>query len=286
MSIVEIRIGKEPFHIKPGAVVGADLHELANIVPPQQLVVSRSAGMDVPVAPEDYVLIGGGERFAIGDGDPPLDDNPCLRNGVQFTLNGTKFNGEDALDHAKVTVAELKAMVPDSQASDGVFAELDGLADEPLQDGWRIVVQDKDKFITVPCGNVGDHGVPAFQTFDQQVASLREDYPQVDVLQGGPSRLLIIRGYELPPGWSEATVDLMFQIPPSFPAAALDMFWVSPHIRLQDGRQPEQAGTFEQHAGVNWQRFSWHYVGHTWLPTKDGLVSHLRFCRNRLSRLS
>lgn len=282
---VEIKIGSQSFRVDPGVVKGSALHSLAEIKPPQQLVVSRRGAMDVPIGLDDYVIIEGDEKFAIGDGDPPIVDNPCLRSGIKFSLNGEKFVGNDALDKAKLTGAEIKALVASGGPTDGLFAELKDFADEPIQDDWRIVVQDKDSFITVPCGNVGDQKVLAIQAFEHQLAELRQQYGQVDVVSSDQLRLVAIRGVVLPQGWNCDSVDLMIQVPQTYPPAALDMFWTFPHLKLLSGAWPQAGDQFEQHAGINWQRFSWHYTGNRWHPGRDSLSSHMRFCVVRLNQL-
>jgi len=274
-----------PFEIKPGIIKGIELHSLADITSPQQLVVSRKGAMDVPINSDDYVIIEGGEKFSIGDGEPPLVDIPCLRKGIQFSLNGDKFLGDNALDQSKLTGAEIKALDTSGQPTDGLFAELNGFADEPIQDDWRIVVQDKDSFITVPCGNVGDRVSSQIRTFEEQVSEIEHQYGKVEVVDSGQLRLVVVRNFPLPEGWNLDTVDLMLQVPPSYPLAALDMFWASPHIKLPHGGLPDRADVFEQHAEVNWQRFSWHYNGNRWNPIRNSLSSHLKFCKTRLSQL-
>lgn len=285
MKTVKIYVSNQAIEITPGVVLGADLHELVGITSPQQLVISRSEGIDVPISPSDYVIIEGGEKFAFGKGEPPLEDNPCLRKGIKFSLNGEKFTGESTLDKPKLTGAELKALDTNSHQTDGLFVEIKDLADERIQDDWRILVQDKDKFITVPCGNVGEKAPPVIRTFDEQLEEVNKHYSQVDVTVCGQVRLVIIRDIVLPEGWNQKTVDLMIQVPDYYPPTALDMFWVTPHLHLSGGALPERGDQYEIHAGIKWQRFSWHYMRNRWNPVRDSLLSHLRFCINRLNQL-
>ena len=283
--LVEIKIGNNLYQTKPGVIKGSDLHKLANISPPQQLVVSRSGKMDIPIAPDDYVIIEGDEKFAVGDGIPPLEDNPCLRAGINFILNGEKFKGNNALYKAKLTGAEIKALDTSGQSSDGLFAELNGYADEPVQDNWRIVVQDKDSFITVPCGNVGEQSSNTIQSFDVQLSELKGLHSQIEVIQDGGFKLVKIKNLPLPYGWDRDSTDLMIQVPASYPPSALDMFWLFPHIKLLNGAWPDCGNQFQQHAGINWQRFSWHYTDKQWDPVRNTLSSHFRFCMARLAQL-
>ncbi len=281
-ATVEIFINRTSHEVQPGLVKGEHLHQLAGLSGGQQLFVERKDAIDIPVAIEDYLAIDGGEKFSVGDGDPPIVDDPCLREPIMFFFNGKKFDEDNALDHAKHTGAELKALDPDSQPGDGLFAELDGFADEPIREDMRIIVQHKDHFITTPCGNVGDEATAIIMTFDEQIERIRLPFPQATVYPNGHNYYLVIPQFPLPEHWSLADCDLMLQIPHNFPLGCLDMFWVSPRITLHAGRMPEGATNLEAHLGREWQRFSWHYQGQNWEPQRNTLESHLRFCKTRL----
>jgi hypothetical protein len=43
---------------------------------------------------------------------------------------------------------------------------------------------------------------------------------------------------------------------------------------------PQAADQFSIFAGINWQRWSWHYPG--WNPATHNLTTHLEACRDRL----
>jgi len=75
--------------------------------------------------------------------------------------------------------------------------------------------------------------------------------------------------------YDHAAVDLMIQIPAGYPIAALDMFYVHPHLRLRSGGYPNAAAVFEMHCGRNWQRFSRHLSAQPWRPGVDSLKSFL-----------
>ncbi len=58
--------------------------------------------------------------------------------------------------------------------------------------------------------------------------------------------------------YDRQAVDLMIRIPPGYPMAALDMFYVRPELKLKSGGYPQAAEAFEEHCGQRWQRFSRH----------------------------
>jgi hypothetical protein len=64
----------------------------------------------------------------------------------------------------------------------------------------------------------------------------------------------------------------MIRIPAQYNIAGLDMFYVSPELKLRStGSYPEAASHFENHAGRNWQRFSRHLITTPWRAGVDGL---------------
>lgn len=75
--------------------------------------------------------------------------------------------------------------------------------------------------------------------------------------------------------YDRPTVDVMIQIPTAYPMAALDMFYVSPELKLKSGGHPPAANVFEDHCGRRWQRFSRHLNSVPWRPGFDGLKNFL-----------
>lgn len=89
---------------------------------------------------------------------------------------------------------------------------------------------------------------------------------------------LIIRNYNLPPGYSPEAVDLMLLIPAEYPTSKLDMFYFFPEVSRTDGL-PIGTLSSETHFGVAWQRWSRHYA---WRPGEDNIATHITFVRNAL----
>ena len=94
---------------------------------------------------------------------------------------------------------------------------------------------------------------------------------------------LVVRGFELPSGYTPGLVNVLVKLPPLFPEAAPDMFWVSPSVRTPSGRNP-RATTTEQLVGKTWQRFSWHLAQGAWKPGESTLRDYLRCVRGRFLR--
>jgi len=95
------------------------------------------------------------------------------------------------------------------------------------------------------------------------ISSVGFDIKQFDreAEQGKPTRV-------------DSSVELLIRIPSQYPQAKLDMFWVSPTLRIKDSAAyPNRADHFENHLGRKWQRFSRHLQ--SWRAGIDGLPMYL-----------
>lgn len=275
MRTTKIHIDGHAHTVPAGLTLGKELLALAGVNPPQQLVLEVEGELDVPILPEDRIILSHDrQRFSTGNGNPPLPDNPCLRRPFDVGINDIRVK----ISHPKMTGADLKALDPSSDKSGRLFADLPDLADEWIDDGMRVIVQRHEAFAVSPCGNVGDSPLV------RDLAMLKNKHSGAELRPYGANSMLVIPGFELPRGWSHPMVDLMVIIPASYPLAAVDMFWVSPTISLSNGCAPEAATLIERHGESSWQRFSWHYK-RPWNPTKDTLTSHISFCAQRLNQL-
>jgi len=105
-----------------------------------------------------------------------------------------------------------------------------------------------------------------------------------EAIRDGASLAVVIYDYSLPGGLTPNILDLMIRVPPHYPAAALDMFWLCPAVTRTDN-QPIQAVTVEKFDGKTWQRWSRHRLGpQAWRPGIDNLATHLRFVEISLRR--
>ena len=103
---------------------------------------------------------------------------------------------------------------------------------------------------------------------------------EYNVSQWNDQMVVVITGYGLPPIYSERKVDLLVMIPPGYPIAKMDMFWVYPDIRLlRTNSYPVAADYMQEILGKVWQRFSRHY---DWRPGVDSLAHHLGTVKNVL----
>lgn len=280
MQTISIVIGRKSIQIAPGLTIGQDLINKAGLAAHEQLLLERKGDVDILMAPQDGILLRGGEEFVLGDGHPQVEDNPCLKHPIHFGFNGHPLAAGALLTRAKATGLEIKQLDPNLKPSDQLVADLDHLADEVIPDGLRMILQKHDKFITAPCGNVGDGGIE----FDQ-LTQVKQAFPDARIEESAGFRYLVIPSWPLAAHWNAEKITLMVILPNGFPMVAPDMFWVSPHLELRDGRQPEGATVVEQHMGQAWQRFSWHLAEGTaaWRVGQSTMLTYLHFCMTRLA---
>jgi hypothetical protein len=94
---------------------------------------------------------------------------------------------------------------------------------------------------------------------------------------------LVISGYKLPGSFLPGGVDLLVKLPPAFPDAQPDMFWVHPPVKTASGTLP-RATSIETLLGDNWQRFSWHLAAGAWQPGVSTLRDFMRCIAGRFLR--
>ena len=147
---VRISIDGVSQQVASGLVRGAQLYELAGCHP-QRLFLSRKDDVDIPVLPNEYLLIRGNERLVLGDSR--AEDDPPLRSELKPEFNGAH---DLALSRAKMTAKALKAHDP--QFPDGrMFVDIPDGVDVELDDDMWLVVQDSDSYFVIPPGDFGGH---------------------------------------------------------------------------------------------------------------------------------
>ena len=81
---------------------------------------------------------------------------------------------------------------------------------------------------------------------ESQLKLLQTDFPtaSASVLPNG-GHLIEVPNVQLPPGWSQKAVTVLFIVPPGYPAAQPDCFWVEVNgpgrLRLEGGGTPQNS---------------------------------------------
>lgn len=120
---------------------------------------------------------------------------------------------------------------------------------------------------------------------DRQFAALSAQYPTAmrsQIANGGT--LIEIADFALGPGWNRSSAKLTFLLPPGYPSAQPDCFWLEPSpIRLADGSTPQASNDANPVPGLGprgtW--FSWHLQ--SWNPNRDEILTYVSVINQRLS---
>jgi len=194
---------------------------------------------------------------------------------VHFILNGQP---KESLNHT-LTGHQLKVLagVPDA---DELFLETD-CGDDLVPTDATVLVRDGDRFHTMPSPVYGDGFPPAVLEQINEVLATYHGELRRDVAQGVE---IILPNVTLPAGYSITRVNILIKVPPTFPDARPDMFWVKPPLALANGAQP-QATSIETIGGESWQRYSWHLQPHAWHAGTSRLRDFVRAVLVRLHRV-
>lgn len=146
--------------------------------------------------------------------------------------------------------------------------------DEVIADDTKIVLKCEDCFHSAPPAN---YGAP-------QVATIDVGFNRFEILaQPDGWTFVVVPDYPLPDCFSPVSVRLLVKLPPTFPDAAPDMFWLNPQVRTASACAP-QGTSIEMLLGAQWQRFSWHLLPGAWRPGTSTLRDYMRCIRTRLEK--
>ena len=260
-------------------VLGGELRGLDKTLTSSKLFADISGSPDALVGDEVRIVLQGGEEFFTIPADAEeggiVDLEKCAKSdrrppkgqkGYRIRIDGeVKIARRE-----KMTGAEILNLVgknPDEWSLTQKF---------PRGKRERI---EPDKAV-----NLAIAGVERFETSPKQIQQGGEDVgltsedkefldslgKRWDAETDSRTRMVIIRDFDMPDGYDHKTSDLMVVIPPNYPIAGLDMFYLAPGVQRKDGR-PINALAAETHGGRQWQRWSRHYP---W-QMKYGLANHM-----------
>ena len=190
---------------------------------------------------------------------------------IHAFINAKKFE----LDEPVQTGASLKQLAGIAPG-DVLFLQQPG-SDQVIANDAHITLKNGDHLHSQPPADYGNGA--------SSLAALEINCERTTIHpQPGGWNFLVIAGYELPLGFLPNSVELLVKLPPTFPDAAPDMFWVSPEVKAPSGSLPRATST-EQLLGRTWQRFSWHLAAGAWKPGVSTIRDYLRCISARFLRL-
>ncbi len=124
-----------------------------------------------------------------------------------------------------------------------------------------------------------------FALLDIDESFLDERFAHWETVIENQRRWLLIYGYHVPQGYSARRLTLALDVPPSYPGAQIDMFYVSPHLLLSNGQALACTETQEIVNGVTYQRWSRHRTtASEWRPDTDTVITHLALVESALAK--
>jgi hypothetical protein len=146
--------------------------------------------------------------------------------------------------------------------------------DEVIPDDLHIKLKTGERFHSAPPANYGHADVQDLETGIEGCEFLEQ-------LDGWT--WLRILDYPLNDGYEPAAATLLVKLPPTFPDAAPDMFWLFPAVKTAAGAAPQGTSALAM-LGQEWQQFSWHLQPGAWIPGTSTLRDYLRCVRARLEK--
>lgn len=98
-------------------------------------------------------------------------------------------------------------------------------------------------------------------------------------------RWLLIHDYPVPQGYTVTSTSVALLIPPTYPQAEIDMFYVNPPLQLFSGGQIPATESTENIRGRSFQRWSRHRGGTSaWNPKRDNVTTHLALVESSIAK--
>ena len=203
--------------------------------------------------------------------NPPCHD-PA--GPVDFFVNGHRY---ESLDHTLTGLQiKQKAGIP---VADELFLGTP-CGDDVVPNSVVVLIRKDDHFHSMPSPQYGALSEQAAQ----EVAEVLSIHCGVVAAQPDGWHHIVFEGFKVPSPFSPQECNLLVKLPPAYPLAAPDMFWLKPAIHLEGSGGQPQATSLEPIGGDQWQRFSWHLPPNYWQPGKTTLRDFLRAIRLRLQR--
>jgi hypothetical protein len=106
-----------------------------------------------------------------------------------------------------------------------------------------------------------------------------------ETVDDGGRRWLLIHQYAVPAGFTVSKTRLALEIPPSYPAAQIDMFYTYPPLALVSGRQIECTQVAAAIFGVAYNGWSRHRgAASLWNPARDNVSTHLALVESAMAK--
>lgn len=109
------------------------------------------------------------------------------------------------------------------------------------------------------------------------------NHPAWKAISEGGRQWLVLPNYILPEGFSTEKVSLALEIPSTYPAAQIDMFYLFPGVTLVSGAHIPATEALQQIDGQQYQRWSRHRgPSSPWQMAHDNVLTHMALVESAL----
>lgn len=262
MKHINIFINKAKYEVTGPSATGRSLKELAGI-PLTDVLFRQQPGDDEVITNDTEVKLKNGDHFHssppanYGAGGYGRERVIVHINRVRYEFVQPQNTGQEIKERAGLPLTDV------------LFRDRPG-EDEVIPNETTVTLKDGDHLHSEPPANYGDPGV---------LAGLK---PTAVLKQPGGWTFLVFT-VVFGGGFRPVQGEVLVKLPPAFPMAAPDMFWVKPALVTGAGSAPQATST-EIVLGEPWQRFSWHLQPGVWQPGVSDLRDFMRCVRARFAR--
>lgn len=199
--------------------------------------------------------------------------------GVILTIHTPKISVRQALELAGVNADQGWHIFLIVQNQDKRELQLDDEIElaTPGIEKLRLTPKDVDN------GEAVAASIRQFRLLPTDETYLDNTYPHWQAIVEGGRQWIVLPDYKIPVGYSLSVSCLALEIPPTYPMAQIDMFYLYPEVALSTGIPIPATEARIDIQGKHYQRWSRHRSGRsTWRSGTDNVMTHLALVESAL----
>ena len=150
MNEVTISLHDRQRSAPAGFTQAVDLYKRSDINPDERRLCLEREDVVIPLLPDEYIIIRGGEKFSVVEINPNMEENPDIKDAVCPALNGKKL--ESGFTKAKIAASELQER-DKVEPPNKLFIDMQGQVDVFVPEGATILMQEVDSYFIIPAGD-------------------------------------------------------------------------------------------------------------------------------------
>lgn len=223
--------------------------------------------------------------------DQPIEDkvkgyHVIQNEEVVYLKAGQRFKTRSDCSHVEVKINQQNYQFVDACITGRELKERAGIdlldvlfrshptEDEVIPNDAEVRLKENDCFYSAPPANYGELDFTPADVGSSEFECIKQPNGWI---------FLLIPNFPIPSGFSHDKAKILIKLPPGFPDASPDMFWVMPHLKTKSGNIP-QGTCFEPLLNQQWQRFSWHLKPGAWQPGVSTLRDFVRCITSRFDK--